>query len=142
MMFKPDPFFQMPASRATNVSRAVKLFEARKLDETVTYTRTALEQVEKTVALKLKKPDGIADSPSEQFRDLTLILTNALVSLARWSDAKEVLGRYRVRFPQDAWGFAAGAQVTRHDPQVKDQAAVQRAIELLEGEAKRLEAIR
>ncbi|HEY6042732.1 MAG TPA: hypothetical protein VIX58_11425 [Anaerolineae bacterium] len=142
MMSKPDAFFPVPVTQAANVTRAVELFEARKLDETVTYTRTELERVEKTVALKLKKPDGIADSPSEQFRDLTLLLTNALVALARWSDAKEVLGRYRVRFPQDAWGFAAGAQVTRADPRVKDQAAVQRAIELLEGEAKRLEAIK
>jgi hypothetical protein len=141
-MFKPDPFFPMPVSHATNVTHAAELFETGKPDETIAYARTAVEQVEKTVALKLKKPDGIADSPSEQFRDLTLILANALVTLARWSDAKEALGRYRVRFPQDGWGFAAGAQVTRADPQVKDQAAVQRAIELLEGEAKRLEAIK
>ena len=55
-----------------------------------------------------------------------------------WKAAKEALGKFRVRFPRDPWGFSAGAEATRRDPQVHDPAAVQRAIELLEGEAERL----
>jgi hypothetical protein len=45
-----------------------------------------------------------------------------------------------LHFPRDAWGFSAGAAVTRRDPDVKDRAAVLRASELLETEAQRLRA--
>ena len=73
-----------------------------------------------------------------QYYALTVIQVNALAELQEWKAAKETLGKYRVRFPQDPWGFKAGAEVTRRDTAVKDKAAVQRAIELLEGEAERL----
>ena len=65
---------------------------------------------------------------------------DALAQAQNWKAAKEVLGKYRVHFPRDPWGFRAGAEVTRLDSQVKDKAAVERAIELLEGEATRLES--
>ena len=59
---------------------------------------------------------------------------DAYAALEEWKPAKEVLGKYRVRFPRDPWGFSAGAEVTRRDPNVKDPGAVQRAVELLQDE--------
>jgi len=90
-------------------------------------------------ARKLQTPQTAeAGSAIFQYYALTALLVNALAAQAEWKAAKQALGKYRVRFPRDPWGFEAGAEATRRDPQVQDPAAVARAIELLEGEAQRL----
>jgi hypothetical protein len=117
------------------------LYQQHRIEETVAFCQKELALLEKQIpakSVKLPTADS-ADSALHQFYLLTLILVNAQTELGRWKAAKELLGRYRMHFPRDPWGFAAGAEVTRRDPQVKDPAAVQRAVELLQGEAKRLE---
>ncbi len=121
-------------------SDAQKLFDAQKFHETISLCEKELAALDKQIPARNTKSLREAEPSSAvfQYYALTLILVNALAELQEWKAAKEALGKYRVRFPRDAWGFEAGAEVTRRDPQVKDKAAVQRAIELLEGEAQRL----
>lgn len=135
------PPFPLPAALVPPASVAQKLFAAREFHETISFCEKELAALEKQIPARNTKPpqQAHADSAVFQYYALTLILVNALAELQEWKAAKEALGKYRVRFPRDAWGFRAGAEVTRRDTQVKDKAAVARAIELLEGEAERLE---
>lgn len=134
------PLFPIPASLVPPASDAQKLFAARKFHETVAWCEKELAALEKQIPARNTKPPQRAEPDSAQFQyyALTVIRVNALAELQEWKAAKETLGKYRVRFPQDPWGFRAGAEVTRRDTKVQDKAAVQRAIELLEGEAERL----
>lgn len=124
-------------------SNALLLFDQNRFEETVAFCQKELLAIEKQISAKsVKLPeDGDGKSPPFQYYALTMILVKALAELERWKPAKEALGRYRAHFPKDPWGFQAGAQVTRLDPEVKDRAAVQRAAELLEKESKRLTAM-
>lgn len=134
------PLFPIPTSLILPAADAQRLYEQGKLAETVELCRKELTRLEKEIPAKSTKPAHDADPASSayQYFALTLILTDALTAQEDWKAAKEALGKFRVRFPRDPWGFSAGAEVTRRDPQVHDPAAVQRAIELLEGEANRL----
>lgn len=134
------PLFSIPKSLTPPAADAQRLYEHSKLAVTVELCRKELARLEKEIPAKSNKPAQDADPASSayQYFALTLILTDALAAQEDWKAAKEALGKYRVRFPRDPWGFSAGAEVTRRDPQVHDPAAVQRAIELLEGEANRL----
>jgi hypothetical protein len=133
--------FPMPNPLVGAARDAQQLFDAQEFHETITRCEQELAALDKQLAPRNNaRPQNAApDSAAFQYYALTLILVNALAALQEWKAAKEALGKYRVRFPRDPWGFRAGAQVTRRDRQVKDKAAVQRAIELLEGEAERLE---
>jgi hypothetical protein len=134
------PLFPIPASLAPPSSDAQKLFAAQKFDATIAYCDKELAALEKKIPARSTKPPQQAEAGSAPFQyyALTVILVNALAATEHWKTAKEALGKYRVHFPQDPWGFEAGAEVTRRDTAIKDKAAVQRAIELLEGEAARL----
>ena len=136
------PLFSFPNNLVSPALDVQKLFDAKKFHETVALCETELAALEKQIPARNTKPPQQADSGSAVFHyyALTLILVNAFAELQEWKAAKEALGKYRVRFPRDPWGFRAGAEVTRRDPKVQDKAAVQRAIELLEGEAARLES--
>src|SRR6185295_2749245 len=103
----------------------------------VAFCEQELAARDKQIPPRSTKPPQLAepDSAVYQYYALTLVMVNALAQLREWKAAKEALGKYRVHFPRDPWGFDAGGEVTRRDPQVKDKAAVQRAVELLEGEA-------
>lgn len=118
------------------------MFEAKKYHETISLCEKELTALDKKIPARSNKPPQQAEPDSNvfQYYALTLIVVNAYAALQEWKAAKEALGKYRVRFPRDPWGFHAGAEVTRRDPRVKDKAAVERAVELLEGEAERLEA--
>src|SRR5438093_4102660 len=134
------PLFTIPADLNPPASNAQLLYDQHRLEETVAFSQKELVLLQKqipTKSIKLPQQD-IATAPYQYFA-LTLILVDALAELGRWEAAKEALGKYRVHFPRDPWGFVAGALVTRRDPEVQDRAAVQRAVELLEGEARRLE---
>jgi hypothetical protein len=136
------PLFPIPGPLTPPASNAQLLYGQNRFEETVAFCQKELPLIEKQIrakSIKLPEQDE-PNSPPYQYYALTLILVDALAELRRWKAAKEVLGKYRVHFPRDPWGFVAGAEVTRRDPAVKDPAAVQRAIELLEGEAKRLKA--
>lgn len=136
-----NPLFPPPSNLLPPASDAQKLFDAQKYPDTISFTQENLAALEKQLPARASHAhDAAAGSVAFQYYALTLILVNALAQLEEWKPAKEVLGKYRVRFPRDPWGFRAGAEVTRRDPNVNDQAAVQRAAELLEGEAARLEA--
>ncbi len=138
------PLFETPAKLVSPALDAQKLFDAQKFHETVAFCEKELVSLETQIpATRSVRDKSLRDAePSSapfQYYALTLILVNALAALQEWKAAKQALGKYRVHFPRDPWGFRAGAEVTRRDPQVKDKAAIQRAIELLEGEAERLE---
>lgn len=137
-----QPLFAIPNSMQDAAANAQQLFAAQKFHETAALCEKELAALEKQIPARNTKSPQQADSGSAvfQYYALTLILVNALAELGEWKAAKQVLGKYRVHFPRDPWGFRAGAEVTRRDTQVKDKAAVQRAIELLEGEAARLES--
>jgi len=132
--------FPPPTSLLPPASAAHKLFAAGKYQQAITLCQQELAALDKQVPARSAKPPQTAETGSAAFQyyALTLVLVNALAQVEEWKLAKEALGKYRVRFPRDPWGFEAGAEVTRRDPVVKDKAAVQRAIELLEGEAQRL----
>jgi hypothetical protein len=138
--FMPTPF-AIPDTLVPPASNAQLLYNANRFEETVAFCQMELALLEKLIPAKsgaLPQEDQPSSAPFQYF-GLTSILVNALAELERWKAAKEVLGRYRVHFPHDPWGFAIGAEITRRDPQVNDRAAVQRAVELLEVEGKRLE---
>jgi hypothetical protein len=132
--------FPIPAALVPPASDAQKLFDAQNFSEAIEFCNAELVVFEKQFPARNTKPPQKAEPGSAvfQYYALTLILVDTLAATEEWKTAKEVLGKYRVRFPQDPWGFEAGAEVTRCDTNVKDQAAVERAIELLEGEAARL----
>ncbi|MBI4673885.1 MAG: hypothetical protein HY741_19740 [Chloroflexi bacterium] len=134
------PLFPLPTSLVSPASEAQKLFDAQKYHEAIACCNRELAALEKQIPARNTKPPPEAEAGSAvfQYYALTVILANALAALDEWKAAKEALGKYRVRFPKDPWGFEVGAEVTRRDTEVKDKAAVQRAIELLEGEAERL----
>lgn len=134
------PLFPIPASLVPPASDAQKLFDALEYDDAIALCQKQLAAIEKQFLARNSKSPQHAEPASAPFQyyALTVILVNALAATENWKGAKEALGKYRVHFPQDPWGFEAGAEVTRRDTDVKDQAAVQRAIELLEGEARRL----
>lgn len=137
------PLFPIPSELPAPARDAEKLFEAKKFHETIAWCDKELAALDKqapdTRSRREKSPrEGEASAVPFQYYALTLLKVNALAELEEWKAAKEALGRYRVHFPRDPWGFSAGAEVTRRDPHVKDRAAVERAIELLEGEAQRL----
>ncbi len=136
------PLFPIPAKLAPPASAAQKLFDAQAYAATIAFCRAELAAFETQFPARNTKPPQSAETGSVIFQvyALTAILANALAATHEWKAAKEALGKYRVRFPQDPWGFEAGAEVTRRDTARHDQAAVQRAIELLEGEAQRLRA--
>ncbi len=136
------PLYAIPASLVPPASNASLLYRQNRVAETVAFCQKELALLETQIpakSVKLPQQDDPASAPYQYFV-LTRILVNALAELERWKAAKEVMGRYRVHFPRDPWGFSAGADVTRRDPEVKDRSAVRRAAELLEREAKRLEA--
>lgn len=136
------PLFPTPNSLQDAAFNTQKLFNANKFHETITACQQAIAALEKQIPARDNHPPQTSEpgSATFQYYALTVILVNALAELQEWKAAKEALGKYRVRFPRDPWGFTAGAEVTRRDTKVHDQAAVQRAIELLEGEAQRLES--
>lgn len=139
-----ESLYPTPSTLPAPAANAQKLFEEGKFRETVTLCRQELAALEQTLPARyLQAPRNAAvDSAPFQYFALTLVLVNALAQLQEWKPAKETLGKYRVRFPRDPWGFYAGAEVTRRDTQVKDKAAVERAAELLQEEAKRLEGMK
>lgn len=136
-----QPLEKIPAGLEGAAAEAGALFDSSKFHETVSYAQQHLAALEKHIPARYAKlPRGQdSDSPVFQYYALTVILVDALAELEEWKTAKEALGKYRVLFARDPWGFRAGAEVTRRDPNIKDKAAVQRAAELLEGEAVRLE---
>lgn len=135
------PLFEIPVGLTGAAARAEKLFIAQKFHETVAWCEKEISALEKQIPARSNKLPQQADpgAAAFQYHALTLLWVNALAELQEWKAAKEALGKYRVHFPRDPWGFHVGAVVTQRDTQVKDKAAVQRAVELLEGEAKRLE---
>jgi hypothetical protein len=135
--------FDIPDGLVPPASNARLLYDDNRFEETVAFCQKELRLLDKHIPAKsggLPQTDLPSSAPF-QYLCLTSILVNALAELERWKAAKEVMGRYRVHFPRDPWGFAVGAELTRRDPQVKDRAAVQRATELLEAEGRRLEGI-
>jgi hypothetical protein len=134
--------FAIPFALVPPASNARLLYDASRFEETVAFCQKELAYLGKQIPAKsVKRPEQYeAASNSFQYFGLSCILVNALAELGRWKMAKEVSGRYRMHFPRDPWGFTAGAEITRRDPDVRDQAAVRRAAELLEAEGKRLEA--
>ena len=134
------PLFPVPTPLEPPADDAQRLFDAARYQEAIALCQQELKASDKQFPPRnTTLPQQAAPSSALfQYYALTLVLVNALAQVQEWKAAKEALGKYRVRFPRDPWGFEAGAEVTRRDPQVKDKAAVQRAIELLEGEAARL----
>jgi hypothetical protein len=134
------PLFDLPPALVAPASDAQKLFDAQKFYETIALCEKELAALEKQIPARSLHAPQTAEPGSAvfQYYALTVILVNAFAARHEWKAAKEALGKYRVHFPKDAWGFEAGAEITRRDTVVKDKAAVQRAIELLEGEARRL----
>jgi len=138
------PLENIPSNLQGAAADANQLFQSKKYHETVTYAQQQLATLEKQIPPRYLRAPREAEPNSSvfQYYALTVILVDALAELEEWKPAKEALGKYRVLFARDPWGFRAGAEVTRRDPQVKDKAAVQRAAELLDGEANRLEALK
>lgn len=141
------PLFPIPSPLQSPALDAGKLFDAQKFHETIAWCEKELAALDKQLpdarSGRVRSPREMdATSASFQYYALTLLLVDAFAEMEEWKPAKEALGKYRVRFPRDPWGFSAGAEVTRRDPHVKDKAAVQRAVELLEGEAERLRGMK
>ncbi len=132
--------FMIPPTPAPPASNARLLYDQNRLEETVAFCQKELPLLEKQIPAKSQKlPEQEENaSASYQYSAVTRILVDSLAQLGRWKSAKEALGRYRMHFPRDPWGYTAGAEITRRDPQVQDRAAVQQAAALLEAEAKRL----
>lgn len=137
------PLFAIPNALQGAALNAQKLLDAKKYHETISFCQAELAALDQQLPPRSTKSprDAEPNSDAFQYYALTLLQVNAFAELQEWKAAKEALGKYRVRFPRDPWGFRVGAEVTRRDTQVKDQAAVQRAIELLDGEADRLETL-
>ncbi len=137
------PLFPIPTALVPPASDAAKLFDAAKYDETIALCQRQLAALEKQFPArnKIEPPHAEPNSAPFQYYALTVLLVNAFAAQAQWKDAKQALGKYRVHFPRDPWGFEAGAEATRRDTAVNDPAAIARAIELLEGEAQRLRGL-
>ncbi len=136
------PLYAIPASLVPPASNARLLYGQNRVAETVAFCQKELALLETQIpakSVKLPQQDE-PGSAAYQYFALTCILVDALAELERWKPAKELMGRYRMHFPRDPWGFSVGADVTRRDPKVKDRSAVRRAAELLETEAQRLGA--
>ncbi|HZQ09524.1 MAG TPA: hypothetical protein VFD70_23305 [Anaerolineae bacterium] len=133
--------FPIPSNLVGAASDAATLFTSGKVQEAIALCDQQLTALEKQIPPRNSKPPQTADpaSPLYQYYALTLILVNSLAQIQEWKSAKAALGKYRVHFPRDPWGFSAGAQVTRRDPVFKDKAAIERAAQLLDDEAKRLQ---
>jgi len=133
--------FAIPSHLVGAAADAAKLYLSGKVQDAIAFCDQELAALEKQIPPRSNKPPQTADPASAvyQYHALTLILVNALAQIEEWKAAKAALGRYRVHFPRDPWGFRAGAEITRRDPVVKDKAAVARAAQLLEDEAKRLQ---
>ncbi len=136
------PVLTVPLTPAPPASNARLLYNQQRLEETVAFCQKELPLIEKEVPNRSQKVPQNEDalSPTYQYFALTAILVDSLAQLGRWKAAKETLGRYRMRFPRDPWGYEAGAEVTRLDPEVKDREAVEEAAELLEEEARRIQS--
>ncbi len=132
--------FMIPPTPAPPASNARLLYDQKRLEEAVAFCQKELPLIEKQIPAKSQKlpEQDETSAASYQYFALMRILVDSLAQLGRWKTAKEALGRYRMHFPRDPWGFAAGAEITRLDPQVQDRAAVQHAAELLDTEARRL----
>jgi hypothetical protein len=133
--------FTLPPTPLPPASNARLLYDQHRLEETVAFCQKELPLLEKQIpakSQKLPKQDTPA-SPLYQYYALTSILVDTLAQLGRWKTAKEALGRYRMHFPRDPWGYALGAEITRRDVEIQDRRAVAEAADLLEAEAKRLE---
>lgn len=137
-----QPLFPIPTDLQPAALQAQQRFDVGQYRDAITLCEQALAGLETQIPSRNPKlpRDTEPTSSTFQYYALTVILIDAFAALEEWKPAKETLGKYRVRFPRDPWGFSAGAEVTRRDPAVKDKDAIQRAIELLEGEAQRLEA--
>ncbi len=135
--------FPIPTPLDPSATVANRFYTAGRFQETIGACEEQLETLEPKLLMRSNKSPSKAEAGSDlaRYYALTVLLVNALAGAKEWKMAKEVLGKYRVRFPHDAWGFRAGAEVTRRDPAVKDKAAVERAAELLQGEAERLETL-
>ncbi len=133
--------FNIPPTPLPPASNARLLYDQNRLEETVAFCQKELPLLEKQIPNRSQKRPEQEEpsSPVYQYLALTRILVDSLAQLGRWKSAKETLGRYRAHFPRDPWGFAAGAKVTRLDPQVQDRGAVAQAADSLEAEARRLE---
>ncbi|MDL1899064.1 hypothetical protein FBQ82_22720, partial [Anaerolineae bacterium CFX7] len=103
------PLFPLPAALVPPASDAAKLFDAGKYDETIAACHAQLDALEKQFpARNLQTPQTAeAGSAIFQYYALTALLVNALAAQAEWKAAKQALGKYRVRFPRDPWGFEA-----------------------------------
>lgn len=135
--------FPVPDGLVPPAADAQALFEQARYAEAAELCQRELAALDRQIPSQSRKPPQGAEPGSAvfQYYALTLILVNALAKRGEWKAAKEALGKYRVRFPRDPWGFEAGAIVTQRDPSVRDPAAVQRAVELLQGEAMRLRGL-
>lgn len=135
------PLFAVPADITGAAAEVQSLFQAGRYQEAIGRAEQALAAVESKLAPRSHTvPDRAAGTPAAEYQALTLLLANAFAAVGEWKAAKEALGKYRVRFPRDPWGFAVGAELTRRDPAVRDREAILRAAELLDGEAERLRA--
>ncbi len=132
---------EIPATHVPPASNARLLYDQGRLEETVAFCQKELPLLERQLPTKSQRvpSEEQPDSAPYQYHALTAILVDAECQLDRWKAAKETLGRYRVRFPRDPWGYNVGATVTRRDPEVKDREAVSHAAGMLEEEARRLE---
>ncbi len=135
------PIFNLPPTPLPPASNARLLYGQGRFEETVAFCQKELPLVEKEIpARSQKRPsEEPPEAPAYQYFALTAILVDSLAQLERWKAAKEALGRYRMHFPRDPWGYAEGAEVTRRDPEVKDRSAIHEAAAMLEAEARRLE---
>ncbi len=132
----------IPPTPAPPASNARLLYDQNRFEETVAFCQKELPLLEKQIpakSQKLPQQDG-PSSPTYQYYALTAILVDALVQLHRWKSAKEALGKYRMHFGRDPWGYRVGAEVTRRDAEVKDRTSVAEAADYLEAEANRLES--
>ncbi len=136
------PVLTLPATPTPPASNARLLYNQQRLEETVAFCQKELPLIEKEIPNRSQKVPGqeAPSAPTYQYFALIAILADALAQLGRWKAAKETLGRYRMRFPRDPWGYEAGATITRRDPEARDRQAVAEAADLLEEEARRLEA--
>ncbi len=137
-----QPLVDIPSKLEPPASNAQLLYGQGRFEETVAFCQKELPLLEKQIPGKSNKV--AAQEPPEsaafQYFGLTAILVDSLAQLGRWKAAKEALGRYRMHFPRDPWGYSLGARVMQRDSEVKDREAVQEAVDLLEQEARRLQA--
>ena len=132
--------FTLPPTPLPPAANARLLYDQNRLEETVAFCQKELPLLEKEIPAKSQKLPAQEEpaASSYQYYALTALLVEALAELRRWKPAKEALGRYRMHFSRDPWGYTLGAEVTRRDPEVQDREAVDHAAEMLDAEAQRL----